>query len=123
MNLLPFGASTPCTQTISSGETTSIALSSNVPGSTFSWTVVENGVSGASSGSGTTIAQTLSATSSNPGTATYTITTTSSSGCSGSSFIAVVTVDPSSTLILPPSNVRGFQKYSWSRFCRINVIT
>ena len=103
MNLLPFAAATPPIQTISSGETASIALSSNVPGTTFSWTVVANGVSGASNGSGSLIAQTLSTTTSAPGTVTYTIIPTSPTGCLGSPLIAVVTVVHS----LPPSNFRG----------------
>ena len=48
----PFSAATPPNQTISSGETATIALSSIIPDTTFSWTVMADGVSGALSGSG-----------------------------------------------------------------------
>lgn len=106
VNLLPFAAATPPSQTIFSGEKASIALSSNVPGTTFSWTAFASGVSGASGGSGSLIAQTLSTTSNTPGTVTYTITPTGPTECPGSSLIAVVTVKPRIPP-LPPSNFRG----------------
>jgi hypothetical protein len=122
VNLLPFAAVTPPSQTIFSGETASLALSSNVPGTTFSWTVFASGVSGASSGSGSLIAQTLSTTTCAPGTVTYTITPTGPTGCPGSLLIAVVTVEPLPSLILPPTHVKGFQKFSESKSCKINII-
>ena len=62
VNPTPTATATPSSQTICSGSTTSIALSSNVPGTTFSWTVMESGVTGASDGSGSSIAQTLTTT-------------------------------------------------------------
>ena len=120
VNPLPFAAATPLIQTISSGETATIVLSSNIPGTTFSWTVVANGVSGASSGSGSLISQTLSTTTSAVGTVTYTIIPTSPTGCTGLPLIAVVTVGSSSSNILPPTHVTGCQKNSHS--CKINVI-
>lgn len=104
VNLLPFAAATPPSQTLLTGETTSIAISSNVPGTTFSWTAFASGVSGASNGSGSLIAQTLLLTTSAPGTVTYTITPTSLTGCPGSTLIAVVTVE---SFIPPPSDFRG----------------
>jgi hypothetical protein len=99
---------TPPNQTIASGNTTSISLSSNVSGTTFSWTVSQRGVTGASGGSGATIAQTLTATGNTSGTATYTITPASLSGCSGRSMTVVVTVTPAS--VIPPSQFQGKQK-------------
>ena len=120
VNPLSFTSATPLIQTISSGETATIVLSSNIPGTTFSWTVVANGVSGASSGSGSLISQTLSTTTSAAGTVTYTIIPTSPTGCKGPPLIAVVTVGSSSSNILPPTHVRGCQKNSHS--CKINVI-
>ncbi|MCG2612621.1 hypothetical protein LZZ90_14015, partial [Flavobacterium sp. SM15] len=57
------------------------------------WTVVENGVSGASNGSGTTIAQTLTNSGIVNGTATYTVTPTAN-GCSGTPFDVIITVKP-----------------------------
>lgn len=65
---------TPPAQNINSGESTSINLTSTTVGTTFTWTVVQTNVSGASSGSGNTIAQTLTNTSGTTGTAVYTIT-------------------------------------------------
>jgi len=90
----PTVTASPSSQTISSGRTTSIALSSNVPGSTFSWTVVESGVTGATAGSGALIAQILTTTTTAVGTATYTITPATTSGCPGSAITVVVTVNP-----------------------------
>lgn len=121
VNLLPFAAASPSVQTIPSGGVATIALSSNVPGTTFSWTVVSNGVSGASAGSGSSISQTLSTTTSSAGTVTYIIIPTGPSGCPGLPVIAVVNVGSGSSLILPPTEARGFQKRT--SLCRINVIT
>lgn len=72
--LTPTGAASPTSQTICSGQTTSISLTSNLPNTTFTWTVVQTNVTGASAGSGSSIAQTLTSTSTTPGTAVYTIT-------------------------------------------------
>ncbi|MDP1744866.1 MAG: PKD-like domain-containing protein, partial [Bacteroidota bacterium] len=93
-NPVPFATASPASQAICSGNTTSIALSSFTPGTTFSWTVVQSaGVSGGSLGSGTTIAQTLSTTGTSPGTATYTVTPVAT-GCVGNPLTVVVTVNP-----------------------------
>ncbi len=93
----------PAAQTICSGVSTSIALSGNVSGSTFSWTVAQSGVTGATSSSGTSITQTLNALGALAGTATYTITP-AANGCSGSSKTAIITVNPSSVVtVTPPS--------------------
>lgn len=64
-----------------SGETTAISLSSNLAGTTFAWTVTQNGTTGATSGSGDQINQLLTATT--DGRVTY-IVTPSFNGCSGS---------------------------------------
>jgi gliding motility-associated-like protein len=56
-----------------SGETINIALSSNISGTTFTWTVLQNGTSGASSGLGNTINQVLSVANSD-GNAIYYVT-------------------------------------------------
>lgn len=121
VNLLPFAAATPPSQSIPSGGTANIVLSSNVPGTTFSWNFISNGVSGASNGSGSLISQTLSTTTSSTGTVIYTITPTSPTGCTGSTLIAVVTVGSSSSEILPPTKVKGCHKRCY-RF-RVNIIT
>lgn len=76
-----------------SGETTAINLTSNVVGTTFSWTVVQSGTTGATSGSGDLINQLLTTTTSNAGTATYTITPIAN-GCVGTTRQITVTVHP-----------------------------
>ncbi len=103
VNLVPFAIATPSSQTFCSGGTTSIALSSFVPGTTFSWTISQTGVSGGTNGSGSTIAETLTATGSSQGTAVYTITPTAN-GCAGNSITATVYVDPIPVLTASPMN-------------------
>jgi len=93
VNPIPVASATPAVQTICSGLTTSIGLTSNVLGTTFSWTVVQTSVSGATAGSGSSIAQVLTATGVAPGTAVYTITP-SANGCSGTPITVTITVNP-----------------------------
>ena len=110
VNPIPTAIATPASQEICSGSASGIALTSNVSGATFSWTVVQSGVTGATAGSGTSIAQTLTASGSSSGTATYTITP-SANLCSGSVTTVVVTVSPITTSIAGPAqnlcNVTG----------------
>lgn len=89
----PVATATPMTQAIISGTATSIALTSSVTGATFSWTVIQTGVSGAASGSGSSIAQTLTVTGAMAGTATYSVTPTAN-GTMGSPVSVIVTVNP-----------------------------
>ena len=103
VNPKPVVTANPTSQTICSGATTSIALSSGVTGTTFAWTVAQSGVSGASNGSGSPIAQTLSNSSTTAGTATYTITPTAST-CAGNSINVVVTVNPKPTVTATPAS-------------------
>jgi gliding motility-associated-like protein len=101
VNPLPTVTTTPASQTFCSGGTTGIALTSNLAGTTFSWTVLSStGVSGASAGSGTTIAQTLTATGTVAGTVTYEITPTSASpaSCPGTKKTVSITVNPRPTI-------------------------
>lgn len=114
-----YGIATPPVQTIASGDTAMIAISSNVPGATFSWTFVADGVSGASSGSGSLISQTLSATTSANGTVIYTIIATSPDGCTAAPLSAAVTV-AGSTVILPPTRVEGCRGYYFTEGCKRN---
>ncbi len=74
-----------------SGETTAITLTSNLVGTTFNWTVVQNGSIGATSGTGAVINQVLSTTSATDGTATYTVTPFFN-GCAGTPISITVTV-------------------------------
>jgi gliding motility-associated-like protein len=92
INPVPTATATPLTQTICSAGVTSIALTSNIAGTTYSWTTAQSGVTGASNSAGSNITQTLTTTGTSPGTVTYTITPTN--GCTGSSIIATVTVNP-----------------------------
>ena len=91
VNPLPNAIATPPSQTICSGSTTSIALTSTTPGATFSWTVSQSGVTGATGSSGSTIAQTITDTSPAAGSATYTVTPTAST-CVGTPTTVVVTI-------------------------------
>src|SRR5450759_336539 len=86
---------TSSSTTICNGATTSIALSSNVAGATFSWTIgtITGGVTGATASSGATIADLLVNTGTTAGTVTYIVTPTANS-CPGSTTNFVVTVNP-----------------------------
>ncbi|WNM18429.1 PKD-like domain-containing protein [Flavobacterium capsici] len=101
INNPPVATATPSTATICSLDTTNIALSSPAIGITFSWTSVQNNVTGASSGTGTTIADILTATGTTPGTVTYTITPVQS-GCPGLPTTATITVNT-----LPTATITG----------------
>jgi len=103
VNPIPVATASPNTQTICSGVATSIALTSNVTSTTYAWTVVQTGVSGASPGSGSTIVQTLSALGTIAGTAVYTLTPTSR-GCSGTPITITVTVNPRPVVTATPAS-------------------
>ena len=75
-----------------SNETTAIALTSSIIGTTFSWTVTQNGTFGATAGSGTTINQVI-VSNSNNATATYFVTPFYN-GCSGTTIEIPVSVRP-----------------------------
>ena len=92
VNPKPSAVATPSVQTLCSGSTTNIALSSSTAGTTYSWTVAQTGVTGAAAGSGNTIVQTLSTTGPVTGTATYTITP-SANGCPGNTTTVIITVN------------------------------
>ncbi|MBX2898903.1 MAG: autotransporter-associated beta strand repeat-containing protein [Cyclobacteriaceae bacterium] len=105
VNPLPDVVAAPNAETICSGATTSINLSTSngVAGATYSWTVVQSNVSGATAGFGTAINQTLTATTSSSGTATYTITP-SAAGCNGTPIVVVVTVNPAPNVVALPAS-------------------
>ena len=88
--------------TICSGQPTGISLSSNVTTATFNWTITQSGISGASAGSGTTISQNLTATTSTPGFVTYYITANEGS-CQGPVTPITITVNP--IPVVTPSTV------------------
>jgi hypothetical protein len=81
---------TPSSLTIDEEQEFTIVLASPSADITFTWTVVQSGVTGASSGSGNTITQTLTG----GGTATYTITPYNEiDGCTGDLIIVPVTAE------------------------------
>ncbi|MCF6130178.1 T9SS type B sorting domain-containing protein [Flavobacterium sp. AS60] len=98
INPRPIATATPVTATICSLDTTNIALSSNAIGTTYSWTSTQTNVTGASSASGNTIADVLTATGTTPGTVVYTITPFS--GCTGLPVTATITVNPLPTVTI-----------------------
>jgi hypothetical protein len=86
-------------QTICSGSTTSVALNSNVSGTTFTWTAAIQStptggtITGSGNSSGSSIAQTLTNTGTTSGSIRYTVTPTANS-CPGSAFTVDVIVNP-----------------------------
>ncbi|MSP84316.1 MAG: hypothetical protein EXR18_00605, partial [Flavobacteriaceae bacterium] len=91
VNPTPVAVATPVSTTICSGSATNILLSSLVTGATFAWTVSQNNVSGASAGNGTSILQTLTSTSANPGSVVYSITPTAN-GCLGAPITITINI-------------------------------
>jgi len=108
VNPLPTVTPNPINQTICSGQQTAISLSSNVLNTSFNWTVIQIGVTGASTSGGSAITQTLTNSGDVPGTATYEITGTASN-CSGSSTNVTVTVNP---------NLTATVNYAGNPFCQ-----
>lgn len=81
-------------QTICSEQLTNIQLNSTVPNTTFNYIVKSvTNVTGAGSGTGSTIAQTLRCTSASPGTVVYSVYP-SANNCDGQPIDVSVTVNP-----------------------------
>lgn len=112
-NLTPVASKSPANQVICSGQTTNTILSSTLSNTSYSWTVVQNGVSGASNGSGSTIAQTLSTTGSTQGTVIYTITPTAN-GCTGAAIKDTVKVNPPLTASRTVTICANQLPYTWN---------
>ncbi|OMQ11575.1 PKD-like domain-containing protein [[Flexibacter] sp. ATCC 35103] len=79
--------------TICSDESSNIHLRSNLDGTTYSWTVISKGITGASDGDGNFIDQELKTSGNKQGSAIYTITPTHNN-CTGKETVVIVTVDP-----------------------------
>ena len=106
VNPKPVATITPSSQSLCSGDATSLSLTSNIAGTTFSWTASQNGASGAGSGSGNSITQSLTNTAAGTmGTVTYTVTPTAS-GCNGNTATASVKVAPKPTATLASSPLK-----------------
>jgi PKD-like domain len=91
----PVVIATPASQSICSGATTNIALSSNIGTATFTWTaaLTSGTASGFSDGTGATIAQTLTNMTNAAATIAYTITPSANSS-TGTPITVVITVYP-----------------------------
>ncbi len=96
---LPVITNDPLAKTICSGESTAIALSATVTGTTCYWTasLTSGTVSGFAPGSGTTIDQVLTNQGTSPGVVTYLITPVAGS-CTGTTVTFPVTVNPGETV-------------------------
>ena len=92
-NAIPDVLNPPSLQTICSGENTGVGLLSSVAGTTFSWTVISTGVTGASAGNGIIISQVLTASGISSGTVDYTVTPTAN-GCVGTPVVISLIVAP-----------------------------
>ncbi len=84
---------TPPIATICSGTTTSIALASNQIGTTYTWTIVQDGIVGAADGKGSRISQTLATTEAATGSVVYTITPIANA-CKGTPISVKFVVNP-----------------------------
>jgi gliding motility-associated-like protein len=94
VNPVPNVVVSPTTQTICSGQTTSISFSGAINNTVFTWNVLSSvGVSGAFNGTGNAINQTLTTTGLSQGTVVYEVTPTLN-GCVGMPQTITVTVNP-----------------------------
>lgn len=87
--------------TICSGSIASIALSADQVGTTYSWTIAQEGIVGAADGTSSRIAQTLTATDAATGSVVYTITPLAN-GCKGVSSSVKITVNPIPVIAATP---------------------
>ena len=97
----PIIINSPLFKSICSGEATDIPLTSNLPGTSFSWTAIGSSpsVTGYGPGTGDTIDQVLTNTGTGSETVTYTITP-SLGDCNGDSVEYVVTVTPVDSVLV-----------------------
>ena len=119
-------------QDICTGDTTNVVLSSDVPGTTFTWTAASTNVMGSNDGSGSAINQVL--TSSNGGNVVYTVIPFVGS-CPGDPLEITVTVNTTVPLTIVPGNtsicpgesltltVSGAAAYEWSPSGGLNTTT
>ena len=105
VKVVPEVTNTDLGQTIcSASQTTAVTLTSDNPGTTFSWTATATaGISGFTASGSTAIipAQIISTTNTVPGTVTYAITPTLN-GCVGDVINYIITVNPSPIFISQP---------------------
>ncbi|MWB96913.1 hypothetical protein GON26_21340, partial [Flavobacterium sp. GA093] len=101
VNPTPVATATPSSESICTGSSTAIALTSTPTGASFAWTaaLISGAVSGFSDGSGTSIAQNLTGN----GVVAYTVTPTLN-GCPGTPIVVNVTVKPLPTATATPAS-------------------
>ena len=102
----PVATATPSSLSICSGQTATIQLSSSIPGTTFNWSATDNpNVSGESTSiqNNNAIINTLSNNSNSAQNVTYSVVPTES-GCTGSTVLVDVTVNPTPNLIVSNPN-------------------
>ena len=87
---------------ICSGTATSISFSSSMLNTVYNWNVIQTNVTGASAGSGNTIAQVLSTIGTSSGVVVYAITPTVN-GCPGATILSTIIVNPIPTLTINPA--------------------
>ena len=104
VNPTPTAYATPASETICSGKSSSINLTSDIVGTTFTWIEKPNGTSGGSAGVGSTIYQTLSTLTG--GFEKYTITPQLNS-CIGKTVDVIVTVVLNPVVSVTPSQTVG----------------
>lgn len=104
VNPIPTATATTSPLTRCSGDTVSFAVTSNVAGTTFTWSSFATNTTGAdASGTGTYIFDTLTATTAAAGTMVYVFTPVAA-GCTGSQAIPFVNVNPIPVVTATPSS-------------------
>ncbi|HPT01951.1 MAG TPA: PKD domain-containing protein [Bacteroidales bacterium] len=112
VNPVPSVSNPSLAETICSGSSTAISITSNIAAATFTWTASGSaGITGYSAGVGNIIAQTLDNPGNIPGTVTYSITP-SAYGCTGSTVDYIVTVNPVVNVTTSPLNQSVCTGYS-----------
>lgn len=105
----PIITATGPTPAICSGSASGITMTSNLPGTTYTWTSTATaGITGSSNNTTPTTVGTISQTLTNStrvqGAVTYTITSTSTNNCPGTPFDITVLVDPTVTQAIAGPN-------------------
>lgn len=124
----------PSDTLICTGESTNISVTSDIVGTTFTWTNNSTGVVGASDGTTNAISQTLNTTGTTNGTVVYSVTPTFD-GCTGTTVDFNVTVSALPILTFTPAtaavciedtvalSVSGATSYTWFPATSLTVST
>jgi gliding motility-associated-like protein len=94
--------------TVCSGTSPNIVLTSNIAGTTYTWTVgTSTGVQGANAGNGSSINEVLQTISSFQGSVQYIVVPTTPAGCIGSPFVIKVIVNDSTSVNVNPVSINA----------------